>query len=361
MKDMLTPTVVVELDIVEKNIKKMVENAGKNNITHRPHIKAHKSVYLAKKQLEYGCKGITCAKITEAEVMVANGITDILIAFPIIGKSKLEKLKALSTKCDVKTIVNSIEGAKGISDMGVELGTKMKLLIDVDGGIFRGGKEPGQPTLDFAMQIKDFEGIDICGIMYYGGDIYSKRLEEDIVERVKQERDEILYTKELLEGAGFDIRILSTGTSYSSKRTDYLQGITEIRAGNYIFNDNSQLSANLITEDDCGLRICSTVVSIVDDKNFIIDAGSKTLTSDTGVFTKGYGHIIGMANAIIHKLNEEHGFVKTETAHNLKIGDIVKIIPNHACVIPNLCDNVIGIRNGKFELDIKIDARGLNK
>lgn len=358
--DLLTPTVIIELDIVERNIENMLEITKQNNIKHRPHIKAHKSIYFAQEQLRRGCVGITCAKLTEAEVMVEHGIKDILIAFPIIGKAKIERLGALIDKADITNMINSIEGAIGLSELGVRMGKKLKTLIEVDGGINRGGIMPGEPTLEFARKVKDLSGLDVCGLLYYGGTIYGENTEEGIIEKTKKERRDLLETQKLLNDDGFSITILSTGSSYSARMAEHLEGVTEVRSGNYIFNDGSTLWPGLVREEDCALRILSTVVSKPDSYTAIIDAGTKTLTSDTGAFTKGYGYVIDHPEITIYKLNEEHGFMISEKPNDLKVGDVIEIIPNHACVIPNLNDTVYGVRNGKVEVVIPVDARGKN-
>ncbi len=358
--DLLTPAVIIDLDTVERNIKDMVEINKQYNINHRPHIKAHKSIYFAKKQLNGGCVGITCAKLSEAEVMAEHGIDDILIAFPIIGSAKLERLGTLVEKANIITMINSVEGATALSELGAKIDRKIKTFIEVDGGINRGGIMPGQPVLDFARKIRDLQGLDICGLLYYGGTIYGENTEKGIIEKTKKESRELIEAQKLLNDDGFNISILSTGSSYSARMAKHLEGVTEVRAGNYIFNDASTLWPGLVKEEDCALRVLSTVVSKPDDCTAIIDAGSKALTSDTGAFTKGYGYVVGHPEISIYKLNEEHGFMVSDEPNSLKIGDIVEIIPNHACVIPNLNDSVYGVRNGKVEVVISVDARGKN-
>lgn len=355
-----TPAVVVELNIAERNVKKLIEENKKYNIAHRPHIKPHKSSFFAKMQLAAGAQGITCAKLGEAEVMARSGIRDILIAFPLIGEDKLYRLGELTKICKVKTIVNSVEGARGLSALGEKIGKKLETLIEVDSGINRGGLKPYGDTLAFAKAIQGLSGINITGLLYYGGNIYGENTKEGIIKICKQEHDEVFGTAELLRQHGFNLTILSAGSSFSAKFCEYLEGITEVRAGNYIFNDCNQLSINLITEADCALRIIATVVSRPDEYTAIIDAGSKTLTTDLCKFRPGYGYIIGHPDITIYKLNEEHGFLKSDNGINLKIGEKIAIIPNHACVIPNLVDEMYGLRDGQFERMILVEARGKN-
>lgn len=356
-----TPFVAVNFNQVEENIRVMEENARAFGIRVRPHIKPHKSVELAKLQLNLGASGITCAKLGEAEVMAEAGISDILIAFPLIGQEKMERLKKLLSKAEITTIVNSREGAEGLSKAGMEAGKKIRVLLEVDGGIHRGGKDPFEPTLLFAREIRDLPGIDIRGILYYGGTIYSQSTREGYERISKEGRDKMLGTAELLKKDGFHMDILSGGSSFSSKCPKCLNGITEIRPGHYIFNDVGQLFTGMASEKECALRVVSTVVSLVDAHHAIIDAGSKTLTSDLNGHHEGYGYVVGRPDIRIEKLNEEHGFLCSEKNMDLSIGEKLEIIPNHACVVPNLTEELYGFRDGVFHHKISVDARGKNR
>lgn len=355
-----TPSLVVDLDVVDRNIRRMVENCAKNGLNHRPHIKTHKSLYFARRQLELGAKGIACAKIGEAEVMANGGIRDILIAYQIVGGDKLRRLGELMRVAEVMTIINSLPAAYALSRLGERV-RPLPVLIDLDGGLERGGIKPRAPALEFARKISGFKGIEIVGLMFYGGPGEQKSSVDGIIEAAKFDRDELIATAELLKNDGFPMRILSEGSTSTSKLPEYLGGATETRAGHYIFNDVGQLTTEMARIEDCALTAHATVVSIVDDFRFIIDAGSKTLSSDLARLREGYGYIVEMPDAVIFKLNEEHGFVRREQPHGLKIGDRVRVIPNHCCVAMNLADRVVGIREDRFERYIPIDARGKNQ
>jgi len=356
-----TPAVVVELGIAERNIRNMIANTAKYGIAHRPHIKVHKSVELARLQLSLGAKGITCAKLGEAEVMALGGIDDILIAFPIIG-DKLARYGELSGKCTLRSIVNSIQGAGGLSGLGQSLGKKFEVLIELDGGVNRGGIPPFGPSLKFAKAIRDLQGIKIVGLLYYPGLIYNETTNEGVERLARKERDDLVGTKELLEKHGFKIDILSGGNTPSALVPQFLEGITEVRPGNYIFNDCQRLYPGLLKPEDCAMRVISTVVCRPDTHSAIIDAGSKTLTSDSFPnMPARFGYIPDHEDILLYKLNEEHGFLKSECPMPFEVGDKLAIIPNHACVVSNLCDEVYGFREGEFSRIIKIDARGKNR
>lgn len=285
-----TPNVCIDYDIVEGNIQRALDRIRPYGLKHRPHIKAHKSVELAKLQIAKGCSGITCAKLGEAEVMANAGINDVLLAYPLIGEEKLD-------------------------------------------------------------------GIDVKGVEVYSGDIYDLKTEERIRRRARVERDEILECARTLEKLGMHPEILSGGSSFSVLFPEELEGITEIRAGNYIFNDNALFSIGMVPREYCAMTVKSMVVAKAESDIAIIDAGAKTLSSDLVHLHEGYGAVVGHPEAEITKLNEEHGFVHMS---GLEVGDIIEIIPNHACVIPNLFDQLPAYRKGEFDHWIKIDARGMN-
>jgi D-serine deaminase-like pyridoxal phosphate-dependent protein len=175
------------------------------------------------------------------------------------------------------------------------------------------------------------------------------------------ERDEITGAAETLRSIGMDIGILSGGSSFSMFFPEEIAGLTEVRAGNYIFNDCARLGLGLVTVDDCALRVYCTVVARPDSETAIIDAGSKTLTGDTVRSREGYGYVAEAPDAVIYKLNEEHGFVKREGGLGWEIGQTVAVIPNHACTVPNLCDEIYAVRGDVFEGPIRIEARGKNR
>lgn len=358
-----SPSVRVDMDIAERNIKNALDVLSAVNISHRPHIKAHKSVSLARLQQRMGCRGITCAKLGEAEAMADGGINDILLAYPLIGADKLERYRALLLRegMTIRTIINSIPGARGLSDLGLTLGRRLGVLVELDGGINRGGLKNGEDLKAFGKAVKDLPGLEIEGVEYYGGDIYSCKSKEEVRLRARREKDEMLEAAETLRSLGMNIAILSGGSSFSMFFPQEIAGLTEVRAGNYIFNDCARLGLGLITVEDCSLRVCCTVVARGGPDTAIIDAGSKTLTTDTAANRPGYGYVLEEPAAVIYKLNEEHGFIKKEGGLSWEIGETITVIPNHACTVPNLCDEIYAMRGGCFEGPIAIEARGKNR
>lgn len=360
-KDLETPVTIVDLDIVEKNINNMAKIVKKAGLKHRPHIKTHKSVFLAKLQQQAGTNGITCAKLGEAEVFAAEGFDDILLAFPVIGEKSLARFQALAEKNNMKTVVDSREVAEGLSTVGEKIGRKIPVYIEVDGGIHRCGRQPGEDTVNFAVSIRDLPGIEIMGVLSYAGQIYGLRDKENIREMAKEEAETLAATADALRAAGFDILEVSGGSSISSKFAESMHGVTELRAGNYIFHDQAQLATDLAGVDECALRVIVTVVSAAAPGRAIIDAGSKTLSSDTASFAKGHGYVVEHPEIEIYKLNEEHGYLSFPESINLSIGQKLTVIPNHSCMLPNMCDDLIAVRGEKVVSTFPVSARGKNK
>ncbi len=354
-----TPAVVVELDQVAANLRRMADETRRYGIAMRPHIKPHKSSYFAWQQIEAGAKGITCARLSEAEVMADYGIKDILIAFPLIGRDKMERLARLLQRAQVLTIINSEYGARQLSEVGRSMDRPVQVLIEIDGGLHRGGVPPFEAALAFAEKVKGLSGIHICGLMYYNGLIYEENTMEGFRRYAGKEHDELTGTAGLLKEHGYCMDILSGGNSYSSRCCKEMEGITEVRCGNYIFNDRMTLVTGFATEEECALRAVATLVCKMDERHGIIDAGSKTLTTDgCGHGQTGYGYVVGRPDLKITKLNEEHGFLESDEGLKLEIGDKIAIIPNHACVLPNLTDRLYGIRDHRLERMIPVEARG---
>jgi D-serine deaminase-like pyridoxal phosphate-dependent protein len=360
-KELSTPAVVVDLDIAERNISRMAERLRAKGIAHRPHIKTTKSAYFASKQLEAGAIGITVAKLAEAETFVELGIDNILVAYPIVGEDKLQRLEALRHKADIIVTVDSMEAAEGLSNTGVRSGKPVDVLIEVDGGLHRGGRQPGGDTVEFARSISALPGIRLKGIMGYFGTIYRNKDAEGFRKAAQYESQVLGETASLLRAAGFCTDIVSAGSSPSALMCEYLDGVTEVRAGNYIFFDASGVSMGLASEDDCALRVIATVVSVPLPGRATIDAGTKTLTSDKAHHREGFGIVVGQPDIQITGLNEEHGFLQFDPAKlQLRVGDRIEIIPNHSCVIPNLCNTITGVRKGVPVEEIKVEARGCN-
>ncbi len=354
-----TPIVAIDLDVMERNINGLSRLAQEANVKLRPHTKTHKSPYIAQLQIDAGASGITTATLGEAEVMVNAGIRDILIAFPIIGRRKLTRFSDLLKRSELIVALDEYIVAKGLNEVGEAHKKKIPVYIDVDTGLGRMGKSP-QESLKSIMEIAKLPFIEITGLMSHTGHAYAENNEAG-VRRVAIEDATILYeTKLQLEKQGLEIREISVGATATAKLIKDIPYITEVRAGMYVFNDRFVLGAGGATENDCALSIMATIVSHPSSDRFIIDAGSKTLSSDP-YKEGGHGLVKGHKNLVIDRLSEEHGIIKIQGETSLQVGDVIEIIPNHVCPVINLADRVNGFRGGVLERMIAIEGRGMNR
>jgi D-serine deaminase-like pyridoxal phosphate-dependent protein len=355
-----TPSVQIDLDVLDRNLRETANAAARAGVKLRPHTKTHKSVWIAKEQLRYGATGITVAKLGEAEVMAEAGINDILIAFPVIGAPKLERLGRLMESAKITLSTDDVDVARQLSAFGRSLNREISLYVDVNTGLNRCGKEPGDETADVVKRITDLPNIRVTGLMTHSGHAYGYNSNDAVREIAKQEAESLLLTKRKVEEAGISIEEISVGSTPTSKFVADIAGlgVTEMRPGAYVFGDGTQWTMGLIGQELLAMTIVATVVGRPRPGTIIIDAGSKTLSSDVSKYHPGYGIIMGHSGAVIERLSEEHGIVKVPDSGAYEIGQQLRIVPNHCCVVTNLQDRLTGVRNGRFEKWLPVDARG---
>ncbi|KIL40388.1 hypothetical protein SD70_13860 [Gordoniibacillus kamchatkensis] len=354
-----TPAVVVDWDAVLANLRRTADRARRAGVKLRPHTKTHKSVVIAQEQIRSGAHGITVAKLGEAEVMADGGIEDILVAFPIVGKAKLERLGKLMQRARITVSTDDYDVARGLSDLGETLRRRVPLYVDVNSGLNRCGREPGQETGEMIEQLITLPGVEVVGLMTHAGHAYGGHSDDDIRRIAVGEAESLLLTKGWLKRhKGIEIAEISVGSTPTATFVEALPGVTEIRPGAYVFGDVSQIVTGTVTAADCALRVYATVVSTPRPGTAIIDAGSKTLTNDVNGFRKGYGLLPAYPDVIVERLSEEHGILRLPDGVSLKVGDVVELIPNHCCTVVNLHDRLLLARGGRIESQLTVDARG---
>lgn len=355
-----TPSVQIDLDVLDRNLRETANAAARAGVKLRPHTKTHKSVWIAKEQLRYGASGITVAKLGEAEVMVEAGIDDILIAFPVIGQAKLERLARLLDRACVTLSTDDWDVARQWSAFARGINRSIRLYVDVNTGLNRCGKEPGEETAELVKRIVELPNLNVVGLMTHSGHAYGLSAPDDLREAAKREAEDLVSTKRLLEQAGIPIEHISVGSTPTSKYVADIAGtgVTEMRPGAYVFGDGGQWKMGLIGRHQLAMTVVATVVGRPRPGTIIIDAGSKTLSSDVSKFHPGYGVILDHEGAVIERLSEEHGIVSVPDNSVFRIGQQLRIVPNHCCVVTNLHDRLAGVRGGRFEKWLTVDARG---
>ena len=351
-----TPYVEVNLETLQKNIDAKTRELAERGIAHRPHVKTHKSTEIARMQRAAGAAGITVSKLGEAKVFFDAGFDDILVAYNLVGRDKLDRYAAMHRARRMLTTVDSKEVAEGLDGVGAATGRPVDVLVELNLGEDRCGVPPGM-VAEFARMLREYRGLRVVGAMSYHGSIYSCASEEGRARIVEEERDALLAAQGALRAAGFAADITSAGSSIASRRADLLAGVSEIRCGNYVFNDRNAIAGGAAGVGDCSLRVAATVISLPAPGRATLDAGSKTLSGDR-TQVEGFGLIVGKPNAVIESLNEEHAMVKAN-GEPFYFGERVSIVPNHACSVVNLANAIYGFRDGEFAKEFVIEARGL--
>jgi D-serine deaminase-like pyridoxal phosphate-dependent protein len=354
-----TPALAVDLDILDRNLRRVADYAGKHGLRLRPHTKTHKSVMLAKRQLELGAAGLTVAKVSEAEVMLGAGPADLLVAFPIVGRGKLARLMEVARRTRVTVALDSLAAARELSDATREARVEVGVLAEFDAGLGRVGVAPGEPLLELARAIRALPHLKFEGLAFYPGHI--KDLDETGLHALAQLSELVGRIRADFERAGIEVAIVSGGSTPTLFHSHEIAGLTEIRPGTYLFNDVNTVRSGGCALEDCAATILATVVSVARPGQMILDGGSKTFSSDRPVNSAEvtFGHVVEAPAARFHKMNEEHGFVDlTGVDRQFAVGDRVHVIPNHICVAVNLHERVYGVRGDRVEEIWNVDARG---
>ncbi len=348
-----TPSVIVDLDVLERNIAEMAAVAMAEGVQLRPHIKTHKSPRIARMQLDAGAVGITCAKLGEAEAMADGGITDIFVCYPLVTAIKVRRLAALARRpgMTVSTIVDSPEGIAALSSVFAHEPMPLGVLVKVDTGLGRVGVAPGDATVALAQQVAAAPGLRFDGICMHEGQTYKYSDSEDRAEVGRAAGERLVATAHALAAVGLSPARVSSGSTPGGPATASVAGITEMRPGNYAFYDAMQVGLNVVPPERCALRVLVTVVSHTARDRAVIDAGSKTLTSDTGVHgmtgSAGHGIVVGKEDIQIAGLSEEHGWLKLDSyGSDLRIGEMLEVIPVHSCPVANLAGELMMVRGG---------------
>jgi D-serine deaminase-like pyridoxal phosphate-dependent protein len=354
IQDLDTPALLIDLDIMERNLQRVADYAATHHLRLRPHTKTHKSILIGRKQLAMGAAGLTVAKTSEAEVMLGAEPRDLLVAYPVIGEAKIRRLTSLAGVTRITVAVDSLYGAQQLSQSAAAAGVRFGILVETEVGLGRVGVAPSE-ALELTRAIQALPNLDWRGLTFYPGHIKSQDETKiaELSDTVGQMRDEFVQ-------AGFTPEIISGGSTPLLYRSHDVEGVNEIRPGTYVFNDLNTVAAGACTLEDCAACVLVTVASHAGPDRMIIDAGSKTFSSDKlSSGGPGHGRLMEAPGALFHKMNEEHGFVDLSQAErSFTVGEKVRVIPNHVCVAVNLHEYVYGVRNGVVEDVWSVEARG---
>lgn len=345
--DLETPVVLIDLDVVDANIRRAQALFDGWGVGFRPHIKTHKIPYLAELQLKQGAIGIAAQKITEAEVFARAGCSDILLCFNLLSPAKIARARALMAACHLTVVADNLDVVRALSAGMAGAEVPLDVLVECDTGMGRCGVQSPQAACDLAVAVAAAPGLHFAGLMTYPAPDGTR-----VVEAFMRE------ARALCVAVVGHCAVVSGGGTPSLTKAGEAQVLTEYRAGTYIYNDRSLVARGACGLDDCALTVLATVVSRPTRARAIVDAGSKSLTSDLLGLT-GYGSVLGQPEAQIVALSEEHGTLDVSgCAVPPGIGQKVQIVPNHACPVSNLVDRVVFHRSGVVWREAEVAARG---
>ena len=369
LTELPTPQVLIDRGRLMANIKRMQAVATAGGLTLRPHTKTHKSPRIAKWQLEQGAAGICCAKVSEAEVFADAGISDIRLPYPI-NPFSATRVMALMDRVTLSLAIDHSTVAEQWSEVMSARGRRLDVLVKIDVGYQRCGIAPEMTAaVGFLSHVTTLPGLRLRGLLSHAGQSYDVHSAEELAAVAKDEAETLRVLATGARQAGVKIDEISVGSTATAMLSASEPDLTELRPGNYVYYDRSQVAIGSASLDDCALSVMATVVSKPASNRIILDCGSKTLTSDTGrgmVRPVGYGTVFAtLSEAMpddslqITRLSEEHGVVEVQSgATALEPGDRVRVLPNHSCVVSNLVDAVQLVDGLTVIETLPIEARG---
>jgi D-serine deaminase-like pyridoxal phosphate-dependent protein len=361
--DLDTPATLVDLDRLERNIREWQSRMDRCGVKFRPHVKTHKVPEIAHMQIAAGAVGIVCAKVSEAEPFVDDGIEDVCIAYPVFGEIKWKRIAELAKKVKRLTVnCDSEEAASGLSEPASKAGVIVHVQIDMDSGLHRGGVPfaDRDSIAQLARKIISMPGLQFSGVTTFRSNSFPQS--PSAKDAGLAEGRLIVEIAEQLRATGIEVRDVTAGSTPTGKWVAEVPGITEVRAGNYVFNDLMQLDGAIANEDQLALSVLCTVVSGNGGDRLTIDGGSKTFSGDAGGVRAGQTRPPVIARSadrriFVDRLSEEHGVARAE--EGFKLGEKIRFFPYHACTCANLSDEIVGFRGERVEVVWPVRARGL--
>ncbi len=355
-----TPAVVIDLSILERNLGEMADYCVGHGLALRPHTKTHKIPAIARMQISHGAKGITVAKLGEAEVMADAGLHDLLIAYPIVGARKLERLVTLARRARVVVSTDTAEVARAISDAAGQAGVKVDLLAEMDAGLRRCGVQSADALVAVALEMARLPHAEFLGFLVFPGHVrahpdHQAPVLKEIDARLQEAQDSLLRL-------GVQVRVVSGGSTPTAYRSHVMKTVTEIRPGTYVFNDMNTVATGAADISHCAVTVHVTVVSVAVKGRAVIDGGSKTFSSDPlrGGEGRGFGFCPEHEDVVLESMSEEHGHLNVESSSaSFKIGDRLRFIPNHVCTTVNMHNEVWCIRGEEVVERWDVLGRGM--
>jgi D-serine deaminase-like pyridoxal phosphate-dependent protein len=360
LHDIETPAAIVDLDRLERNLDRAAAYAGAHRLSLRPHAKTHKTGWIAAEQVRRGAAGVTCATPREAEVM-SEVCDDLLIAYPPVGRSKADRIAALAVDgTRVIVALDSMFAIEGIERAASAAGSTVGVYVEIDMGMHRVGVRDANAAIDLARRVQESRSLSYEGIAFYPGHI--REAVDSQSASLAKLNDTLASTLATLEKAGAKPKVVSGGSTPTLWHTHLLHGVTEMRPGTYAYNDRTTAEIGACAWDDCAFTVLATVVSIAVDGQAVIDAGTKSLGREPlrgAEGAGGFGSLLAHPEVTVKGMSEEHGLLDlSRTSWKPRVGEIVRVIPNHVCIVVHLNDTMHGVRGTLVERTWAVDARG---
>ncbi|HEX3831066.1 MAG TPA: alanine racemase [Solirubrobacteraceae bacterium] len=354
-----TPALVVDRDVLIANVAAMAARARTAGVTLWPHAKTHKTAQIAALQREHGAAGITVATLAEAEYFAAEGFDEILLAYPPVGDWRLARLTELARRARLRVVLDDAGVLAGLIEACRPAGVVIGYLWEVDCGTGRLGTAPGEPTATAVAAAPRAPECPFEGLMTFGGHAYAAADDAELDRAAADERRALEASAEALRNAGIDCPVRSAGTTPTAHRLRAGTGITEMRPGNYVFYDATQVALGLIEPPGCALTVLATVIGRPGPRRVILDAGSKALSAERLTpRAPGFGLVLGHPELTVERLYEQHAIVDAPQPTGLRVGERVRIVPNHACTTANLHRRAL-VAQGEDVVDVwSIGAAG---
>jgi D-serine deaminase-like pyridoxal phosphate-dependent protein len=358
LASLLTPAAVVDLDRMDANLDRMAAYTKQHGLALRPHTKTHKSGRLGAEQVRRGAVGLTVAQLNEAYVM-SGASPDILLAYPPVGRARLARLLALPHDVRVTVGLDSEEALRELATAAAATGREVGVLVELDLGMHRVGLPDPAAAAELSRLGTQLEGVAWRGVMFYPGHIRQHVTEQD--DAIAAVNSELARFLNALDAVGLKPDVVSAGSTPAAFASHRFDGVNEVRPGTYIFNDRTTALIGACAWEDCAYSVLATVVSTAVAGQAVVDAGAKALFREElrGSSATGFGALLDRPDVVVSGMSEEHGLLDLRaTSWRPRVGDLVRIVPNHVCVSVNLHDTVWGVRGDDVESSWRVDARG---
>lgn len=352
-----TPVALVDLDRLAHNLDRMAAYTAMNGLALRPHVKTHKSARIAAEQRRLGAVGLTCATPRELEVM--SGVCDdLLLAHPPVGAAKLGRVLSLPGDVHLTVAIDDLGALEPLAELAESRGREVGVLVEIDVGMKRVGVRSPAEAVGLARRIRELSPLVYRGILFYPG--HAKGTQAELDGPLARLRDDLGAMIGALGDAGLAPDVVSGGSTPAAWRMHEVTGVTEVRPGTYVYNDRAVEAFGACSWDDCALTVLATVVSTAVPGQAVVDAGSKSLGREPlHMPDMGYGCVMDHHEVHIIRMSEEHGILDlTHTDWRPRVGDVVRLIPNHACIVVHLNDQMVGVRGELVEVAWPVSARG---